>query len=531
MNLTARIPERVARLAVFILIVGGLAACSDSPTGNTPIPADIEGFLAAAPDWSEFSPPQPSEDIATDDPEIEEVTSGTDTYSCTTTRYSLTETPDKMTIFNPDAEVLWLGALLQGDGYSDGLGSLQELPIRQRAPLTVFIDLLKDDVSQVVENPNPASLQTAIGTLVDQAEQAGHQAGSKIFFSQKTTHSLKQAALDLGVSARFMGNQIESQLEYERSVEKRTLTAYFIQQMYTASVVLPQTPGAFFSNEFTQERLEEQAKLGRIGSENPPTFISSIVYGRMLMLTMTSSFSYERMRAALEASRASIGGVSIDAETQTVLSGSEIKVSTVGGADSGVTELLRTGRLGEYFKASASLTSARPLSYTVRPLVGSDNIARVSETTSYNLRECTVNPKDPTGARYKIRIDKLRLIADGCDGVFGPSPEVYYNFDLTTPGGTVDFTQRSAGNAVKIKEGTEHPIGSELIVSLHGAEKMRLTGTAWDFDSGSADEVMGNWDLSWGVGTSNGQRQFTRSGNGCTIRLYVTITKLEDLFD
>jgi hypothetical protein len=60
---------------------------------------------------------------------------------------------------------------------------------------------------------------------------------------------------------------------------------------------------------------------------------------------------------------------------------------------------------------------------------------------------------------------------------------------------------------------------------------MRVTGTAWDEDGGSNDEVMGNWDLSWEHAIGNGQRYYTRSGGGCTIRLYLTINKVGDLFD
>jgi hypothetical protein len=93
-------------------------------------------------------------------------------YSCTTTPYSLSTSPDKIVSLDPDANKLWLGGLLQGQGYVDGLGSLRELPIRQRAPLKLYIDLLGKGVTETVPHPDAASMQQAISDLVLRATAA-----------------------------------------------------------------------------------------------------------------------------------------------------------------------------------------------------------------------------------------------------------------------------------------------------------------------------------------------------------------------
>lgn len=520
-------------VAVFVV------ACSSesgptSPDGDGGEPADVEAYMAELPSWGTFAGVQEAENVSVGDPSDPDVfTNGDTEYSCTTTPYSLTQNPDRLTIFNPDAEIMWLGALLQGKGHRDGLGSLAELPIRQRSPLTIFIDLLTEDVTRTIEDPNPSNVASAIGELIDQAEARGHKAGSKIFFDQKETYSLEQASLELGISARYLGTSVKSELSFEQSREENTLTAYFVQQMFTTSVVLPQTPEAFFSEEFTQERLDEQVRLGRMGPDNLPTFISSVVWGRMLMLTMTSTRSVEEMKAALSASREGIGSGSVDAEYLDILEESRIRISTVGGNDEGVENLITTGQLADYFDAELSLTEARPLSYTVRNLAD-NSIAVVSETTEYNLKECSTSPADPTGAIYRISLDRLALIEDGCDGAFGPSPEVYYNFSLHTDDGTSTIVSRSAGAAVNIAEGGSHTLpANSNRVALYGDGRgsLRVTGNAWDYDSDSRDERIGSWDLSWGYPISNGQRYFTRSENSCRIRLYVTITEDGLLYD
>ncbi len=517
-----------------ILSLVALAACGDAGLGE-PV-TTVGDYLSDLPTWDEFSPQLPSENVPAEAARPSEPVTfvrGDEQMSCVETPYSLTQTPERIAIFKPDSEILWLGALLQGSGYEDGIGSLAELPIRERAPLTVFIDLLTAENTVTVDDPTPASIGQAIGSLVETAELNGHDAGSTIFFDQKRTHSLEQASLDLGISARYLGTSVTADLSYDASVEENTLTAYFVQQMYTASIVLPQTPSEVFSDELTAERLQEQVDLGRVGPDNVPTYISSIVYGRMLMVTMSSLRSFEEMEAALSASRAAIGSGEIDVEHRQVLDESHIQVSTVGGNDEGVENLIRTGQLGTYFDATLSLTEARPLSYTVRHL-GTNDIATVSETTTYNLKECTSSDRPVTGARYKLQLNRLYVVSDGCDPITAPAPEVYYSFSYTDDSGTHLIASRSASDAKKVEEGDSLYIRSEDYVDMYkdGRGSIEINGWARDSDINTNDSL-GTWSgLRYGYGTTNGERYFTRSGAGkCRTRLYLTITRGEDLYD
>jgi hypothetical protein len=69
------------------------------------------------------------------------------------------------------------------------------------------------------------------------------------------------------------------------------LTAYFVQRMFSVSMVLPQTPGEVFSDAFTSQKLQEQIDHGRIGDDNLPVYVSSVAYGRILMFSFTSTAS------------------------------------------------------------------------------------------------------------------------------------------------------------------------------------------------------------------------------------------------
>jgi len=146
---------------------------------------------------------------------------------------------------------------------------------------------------------------------------------------------------------------------------------------------IPQRPGDLFSEDFTQELLDEQISLGRIGPDNLPVYVSNIVYGRMMTLTMTSTYQEEQMKGALQASYNLMGG-QLTAEHLEILQNSEIQVVAIGGDANLALSLIKSGQLGDFFSSDSPLTTAVPISYTLRN-VGDNEIAKVSETVNYDM--------------------------------------------------------------------------------------------------------------------------------------------------
>jgi hypothetical protein len=132
---------------------------------------------------------------------------------------------------------------------------------------------------------------------------------------------------------------------------------------------------------------------GAIGPNNPPLYVSSVVYGRMMMFSLTSTASEEDIRATMRAGYESIGGeaeTNLSAKQKTILEEGEIQVTSFGGDAEATLAVIRSGDWSQYFTENAPLSSAEPLSYTFRNLAGRGEIARVTETTEYTLRTCTV---------------------------------------------------------------------------------------------------------------------------------------------
>jgi hypothetical protein len=374
--------------AVLVAVAAGIAACSDSPSGLRTASAGVNDYFLGLPSWEAFSPISPDLDVIVQ-PSVGSIegTQGTQ-YNCTTTPYSITSTPDKVVTLDPDANILWLGALLQGDGYKGGIGSLQEWTVRERAPVKVSVDLLAGDNTRTVSDPTLASVNQAVGELVSKAAWEGHKGGSSVSFSQETQYSIKQAMLKLGISAGYASVSVKASLSASRTAAERTVTAYFVQKMFTASMVLPSEPGELFTDRFSPARLQEEEARGHVGPDNLPVYIANIVYGRILMFSFTSTSSITDIRAALAASFSSIAGAEIAARYLDILNNAKISVVTIGGEGKNATALIQSGQLKDYFNADAALTSARPISYTIRN-VGDNSIAKVTETTEYDLKECT----------------------------------------------------------------------------------------------------------------------------------------------
>lgn len=549
-------------LAIFILSFS-LTFCSKENQEPLilPDPADLTDFFNTLPAWETFSPQLSQADVPVGDPvEDEERTDIEGTkYNCSTTSYSLTDTPDKITTLNPDVEVLYVGSLLQGDGHLNGIGSLAELPIRQRAPLALTLDLLTADNNRTVDNPTVSTVNQAIGALISDADAAGHKSGGNIFYTSEVTHSLEQASLKMGLSASYMGSSIKASLSSNLSQEKRTMTAYFAQQMFTASMVLPQYPEDVFSEDFTQELLDREEADGRMGPDNLPVYISSIVYGRIMMFSFTSTSTEAKINATLSAmyNGGEFGG-ELETDLQSVLDNAEISVVTVGGDADHALSLIRENNLAAFFTNDAPLTSARPISYTVRNL--KDNvIARVSETTEYNLKECVT--AEPTGAEYDIQLTRIEAISFSDVDLSPNWAEIAYNFSIAELAGPQDaahidilhFLNVKNGEYIDVKTQDESgilvklvnaPVFTKVVLHTDGRDRITISGNLWDLVRVGTTPVYvkgrefkfervfkGNNGLPF---EDNTKRQFSilsTVNSGDKFKLYGTYKRTKVLFD
>lgn len=407
---TSHLPVARATALLFAAFLA-LSACSDDGV-TSPDPradrAEVDEYVADLGSWEDFSPlletvEEPVGEASETEETVEETINGAlqnVTYVCTETPISLTDTPREIVMYEPNASIMWVGNLIQGDSYAGGAGTFEELSIRQRDTLRLSIDLLTGGNYAEVPSPTLTSVQSAIGELIQAATDAGHRSGSSIDYEEALSYSAREGALRLGLSGNYMGASAAAELEVSRAANERTMTAHFVQKMFTIAIELPQSPGDMFSDELTQAIWDQQVAAGNIGPNNLPVYIAQITYGRTMTYTLTSTHSESRMRAAIAASYDGlVGGGSgyTEAELRETLGQQNIRVTTIGGEGQNALNLISSGNLAEYFTTDAPLTSARPLSYQLN-FLGDNTVAKVSETTAYTRRECS--PKPASGGRF-----------------------------------------------------------------------------------------------------------------------------------
>ena len=455
-------------------------------------------------------------------------------YDCTSTPYSLTETPDKIVTLNPDVKALWPGSLLQGQGYVNGIGSLMELPIRERSPLKLSLSLSFAGNSRTVANPDLASVQQAVGDMIQEAKAKNVALGGAISFSQTTAHSAEQSLLEAGLSARYIASEIKAKLKVSKNVVENTVQASFFQNAFSVSMVTPQTPADFFTGAFTPEKLEEQVKLGRMGPGNLPVYVSTVNYGRVLIFNLTSRASESDIQGALNAmynGGAVSASANLSASQKKVLQESTIKFVAFGGNQSAAEALIRAGNLASYFNSSTTADVFRPISYEVRNL-GDDSIAKVSETTVYNVRECKARPPKEAefvkvGERVKITVNNVKILDDGEDGDGGQMIG-----DLFLNGRSIWSRQKNFEQQVQSGNFIVFPMASEERDFRDGVGgEFRIQGAIDDYDSLSANDQVGRYDIRLGYPMAYGTftvRSDPNSSDGESELTY-TVEKVHDI--
>ena len=312
-------------------------------------------------------------------------------YSCTSVPYTLERNPRDIVIYNPDVDILWPGALIQGKSHKSSVGSFLPLTVAERSPVNVSIPGFSVGTNfRTVDTVDQAHVAAAIGDIVGNATTSGLQAPSASTFEMRSYNSEKEFALQAGLSGKYLGFSASASGSINRSSSENTVAVQFYQRMFDVVVAPPQTPGAIFSSGFTPAKLQQQVSLGRIGADNLPIYVSQVTYGRMMMFAMTSTASEQDIRATLNASYKFVtgqAGLTLDAKQHEILSRARIAITALGGNDSATISMIRTGDWRQYFTGTAALNTAAPISYTFRNL-GDGSIANVTESTSYTIKTC-----------------------------------------------------------------------------------------------------------------------------------------------
>lgn len=378
---------------------GGSGGSSDGDNGDGN--EQTSEYLNALPSWREFAPKElPEEQEGTevvDESEMPLVQTLIDenniTKECTTEKVSFFDTPEEYVMFSPPTNILYPGAMVQGRSLRDGASAGEILPlnISQRTEVNVSIPDCKIENNFRTVLPTQSNVSSAVSSILAEADSLGADCVSPTgTLKVETYRNEQQRALRAGFSGRYFGFSGSVSGSYNKTETQNSVAAVFRESLYTVQIEAPQTPDGWFSDEFTDELLQQQIDLDRIAADNLPAYVATVTYGRMLTATMTSSYSEADMRAAMEFKyqnpAASVSGDAA-ARSQTIREASSMTLAYMGGDADATAAMLQSSDWTSYFGEPVTADDAVPISFEIRSV--SDNSPAVTqELTSYDRVNC-----------------------------------------------------------------------------------------------------------------------------------------------
>ncbi len=335
-----------------------------------------------------------------------------------------------------------------------------------------------------VAEPSGSSVQVAVDRSLDwwndHAYREGYTNPSNSSFAHSSAWSSQQAALEIGLNVGWASGSFAGQLDVDTASDRRVTMASFKQAFYTVNVDTPARPGAVFAEGLPVERI-----ASAVGAGGAPAYVSSVTYGRMVLVRMETSreVSAVAARAALEyASVVRVDGA-VDARHESILEDSSIQIVTLGGNADGAAELVADpSKLSEIIARNATYRKDNPgvpIGYQVRYL-HDHGLARMGYTTEFTTEECTTEQVSDT---ITVTLIRFQAIKD-CDGIEGDGDFSFRARVLDGQGKEIPRSRTSAEAALGdgAFHNREHEVAFRLPRRAASSFTVELVASEWDQD-------------------------------------------------
>jgi hypothetical protein len=333
---------------------------------------------------------------------------------CVYKRFTGTALYETLVSFDPNADSIWPGAITQTSTLPVGLAAPIGLA-RRPGTITVsdaVIEGAQADAkySRTVDAPSLASTREAVAGIFGQNPV---RLAAKSNYLAETAYSANEASVKMGVAVSWMNGSVKASFAGSWLSKKTTMVVRFIQAYYTVSFAAPSSPEKVFGPLVTADDARPY-----MGPGNPPAFVSSVTYGRMLIMKVETDESERDLRAALDLAFSKVN-VSVDVAAKNVLKNSTFSVFVLGGSPDDAARIqasdaeTRASALAAYIQNGANFdpkSPGVPISYTERRLVDNETI-KVASTIDYQVPVCTPSP-----VNVALDVQKLFIRKDGKAG-------------------------------------------------------------------------------------------------------------------
>lgn len=303
-------------------------------------PADCEAFERfyelvdqAKPDRASDNPV--GEEIQTGDPYMEETVPGQTKVVFTDIEKRHVRGLTNLVMMDNTIGKIYPGSLLWAAAVRDGqLHQLAHMP--NRPPITTSFNLLESI------DPEPSALIfTHDGTyssfMSGAAGVFGATAtgGTRLVATLKTSSSIDDALLSIGLSAKYWSGKVTAGLEHITNEQRSVAMMSLDQVFYSASVDTPSIGGFV-----PPSLLQNDARLASVLAQGAASggeiaYVRKVDYGRRILVSLSSESTSDKLKMALDWSIKYAAGETsgeIDNETKKVWESIEGKLIIIGGS-------------------------------------------------------------------------------------------------------------------------------------------------------------------------------------------------------
>lgn len=447
-------------------------------------------------------------------------------YQCTVRPVTETRQHEKLVALAANSEAMWPGALVRGDSVGSGLFTQI---VRPRAPATISVSLenLDGRRSAVMEKPSLSSFREALAGIL--AQEVTGATAANLYAEIEAIHSEGQLAMALGASVSVTGlpAQLAASFDFsDEQVKSRYLVKY-IQSYYTVDLDQPRSPSDVFTPEVATDDLEDV-----MGAGNPPLYVSSVTFGRVVLFTFESEYSNTELGSALEFVYSGGADVSGDVSVsyRDIVSRSKVTAYILGGSGGEAARSLGSyeelmafiGNGGDYSRMSPGAPIAYKLAY-----LADNEPARLSFTDDYEQSEC-----ERVSQKVLVQLKNIRVVSAGDEFGEGDGLEVYGAVQASGSEGAAPIFAREREDRVEIQEGSEWPengTAGEAVVQVapHEGGAIQLGALLSDRDDVLGDELLGDESISLPFET--GWRRdvvLHLTGGGAQVDIALTLTPI-----
>ncbi|MFU8873215.1 thiol-activated cytolysin family protein [Micromonospora sp. SL4-19] len=382
---------------------------------------------------------------------------------------------------------VWPGRVIQGRSLLAGdVAPIGPLP---RAPgsISVVTDLISRQVgvgqSEPVGEPSSASVDAARRAIIKRVNPTDSPGILKVGVDKAST--LREAGVKLGFTVKGSSFGVDANAALTQSYKQSVAVAVIRQVFYSVTF----TPGGPQAKGFWDDSVQFKDIAPFVGADNPPLFIDSVQYGRLICLTAQGSFSSSELTAALKANvqgATSLTG-QVDARFKEVMENSQVKAYTIGvpGGLNFQTLSDPIGELQQVYKSGLMFNSQNlgaPISFTARH-IADGTLARVAVSAEY-VHALSAQGADVSGAHFYPYdgpggglIDTGINVNPGDKVTVSTSGEIWSGIFLAGLHGPQGWPGHKADNAAPKPDGTAFA----LVISFGGAAGSWIeAGSFWE---------------------------------------------------